>query len=135
MLSNAVLIVEDDASLRPLMVRVLSANGFVALCAATAEEALRLWEDTAKEVPVAIVDLTLPGEISGEVLVQRLKTDNPHLSVVITSGRLAPEELVGCIKDAAYLQKPFMPAELIAVVRAAFAKLLEVNVPPEQSPW
>src|SRR5690349_792080 len=122
MFSNSVLIVEDDDSLRPLIVRVLTANGFVPLCAATGEEALRLWEDTCKGVPVAIVDLTLPGEISGEALVQRLVIDNPNLSVVITSGRLAPEDLKH-FGNAAYLQKPFMPSELIALVRAAFAKV------------
>ena len=80
MFSNSVLVVEDDPSLGPLIQRVLSINGFRAICATSAAEALHLWQEAEQQLPVALVDLTLPGGMSGEVLVRRLKSDKPSLT-------------------------------------------------------
>src|SRR5690349_11976795 len=113
MCTNYVLVVEDDPCLRPLIQSVLRANGFYPHCAAHAAEALSVWEETGQSIPVALVDLTLPGAMTGEELVQHLKAQNPRLSLVITSGRLPPEELLRRLPNTGYLQKPFMPAELL----------------------
>src|SRR5262249_16135680 len=89
MLTKTVLVVEDDPGLRPLIQRVLGANEIQALCAATAHEALRIWEQTGKAIPVALVDLTLPDAISGEALARKLQADSPKLRIVLTSGQLS----------------------------------------------
>jgi len=125
MRSNYVLVVEDDPCLRPLIQAVLSANGFDPRCAANAAEALSVSEQTGKTLQVALVDLTLPGAMTGEELIEQLKGQNPNLSLVITSGRLPPEDLLERLRDAAYLQKPFLPSELLRAVRTAFKKVSE----------
>jgi len=123
MLTNSVLVVEDDAGLRPLVQRVLSTHGYLPLCAATASEALELWYQSGKTIRVALLDLTLPGEMSGEELAKKLKLDRPDLGLIITSGFLSPDALLSVLGSPSYLQKPFMPAELLRVVQEAFSKL------------
>src|SRR5688572_12383502 len=85
MFSNSVLVVEDDPYLGPLLVRLLLGQGFRVYSATTAAEALQVWNETGQAVPVAIVDLTLPGGVSGEILARQLKADKPSLNLIVTS--------------------------------------------------
>jgi PAS domain S-box-containing protein len=115
---NSILVVEDDPSLSPLIQSVLRTHGFQALCATSAVEALRLWAETDRATPVALIDLGLPGEMSGEALARQLKAEKSSLKVIITSGcPLWPESSIPGLADVTFLQKPFLPADLVRVVR------------------
>jgi DNA-binding response OmpR family regulator len=123
MLSNSVLVVEDDPVLGELLESILRRSGFGVLLAADAMEAIRIWEETEAGVPVALLDLTLPGAMNGASLAVRFKSDAPSLNVIMMSGRFMDSDLVQeRITDAVFLQKPFSASDLVRIVRSTFER-------------
>jgi DNA-binding response OmpR family regulator len=121
MLSNTILVVEDDPGLAPLVQRVLRDAGFFVLWAPTAVEALNMWAAASSVVPVVLIDLNLPGEFNGKSIAKQLKADNPATNIILTTAQAArrspsPKKL-NVVFD--YLEKPFSAAELLEVVRRA----------------
>jgi CheY-like chemotaxis protein len=118
---KSVLVVEDDPALGHLLRLLLIANGFQVLFAETAEKALTLWIESGRSVRVALIDLNLPGEMNGDELVQRLKFENPALKIIVMSGSIPPYfESLAALHSLDLLQKPFLPAQLLYVIRQAF---------------
>lgn len=114
------LVVDDEASVRLVLRRLLGRHGWTVAEAASGEEALSMLDDDARCIDAAIVDLHLPG-LSGTALCQRIVGRRPELAgrLVIASGdavlaTAALRQLDGCRA----LGKPFELAELDAVVRA-----------------
>lgn len=115
-----VLIVEDEA----VILRLLEVNfrlaGFEVETAARGEEAL---EKAAADPPdVAILDIMLPG-LSGLEVCERLRATpkTATVPIVVLSARTQDEdrERSYALGVAAYVTKPFEPAELVEVVRRA----------------
>jgi DNA-binding NtrC family response regulator len=129
MFSNCVLMVEDDPNLGPLVRKVLETNGYRVFSAASTGEALRIWAQTNHGIQVALVDLTLSGQMTGEPLARQLRSDNPSLRVILTSGRMLwPDRPLERLSYFAFLPKPFLPSDLLRLVQRAFA-----NIPVDQS--
>jgi CheY-like chemotaxis protein len=124
LLSNkpTILMVEDEAGVRGLLRTVLERTGHRILEAGSAKEAIRLWQDHCEEVSLAILDMRIPGGMSGAELANQLKVRRPQLRFVYISGyglRFAQEW--GLPLDAVFLQKPFPPAKLINAVQTTLA--------------
>ncbi|HEY0880772.1 MAG TPA: ATP-binding protein, partial [Archangium sp.] len=85
---SMVLVVDDDADVRSLMVRLIAAEGFQVLSAADADQALAL-SLSLSELPVLVTDVMLPGK-DGLWLAHRLFERFPSLKVVLVSG-FAPD--------------------------------------------
>src|SRR5262245_17500191 len=77
------LIVDDDGQLRETLARRFQRQGMTVTSAASAEEALAKATDLRWDV--ALVDLHLPG-ISGVDLLEKLKTQQPELEVLLLTG-------------------------------------------------
>jgi len=115
--SETILVVEEQAPVRNLMVTVLRGLGYSVLQAA---DAVRAEEEAAAHE--GAIDLLLtsmqPGSLSGPALAQRLVADRPRLRVLCISGHADQATLVGVISSrVAFLHKPFTPAVLGASVR------------------
>src|SRR5687768_9753622 len=81
--SPKVLIVEDEARLRELLLRVLPGWGFEAVAARSAEEAMRL---AAADPPdIVLLDLNLPGE-GGLDFFRRLRDRWPGVQGIVQTG-------------------------------------------------
>lgn len=78
-----VLLVDDEARLRDVLLRSIRSLGHDAAGAGTAEEALRLM--AAQPRDVAIVDLNLPG-MSGMDLFAELRRRHPATQVIVLTG-------------------------------------------------
>ncbi len=113
-----VMLVEDDASVRRLSQRSLESHGYVVLPAASGPEALKLVDELPLGVDILVTDVIMP-EISGSELAAKIRSRWPETRVLFMSGYTddavvrhgVQEELV------AFLQKPFIPSELIEKVR------------------
>jgi DNA-binding NtrC family response regulator len=79
----SVLVVEDEARLRELLLRAIPQMGFAPAGARSAEEALRLMEKSPS--PIMLLDLNLPG-MSGMELFGLLRQRWPQTQVVILTG-------------------------------------------------
>ncbi|MFZ5444314.1 MAG: ATP-binding protein [Myxococcota bacterium] len=114
-----VLVVDDDADVRALMVRLISQEGFQVLSAANADQALAM-ALTLSALPVLVTDVMLPGR-DGVWLAKRLIDRFPGLQVVMVSGFAPdPQGTMRLIDEGArFLQKPFAPGALVQAIREA----------------
>jgi two-component system cell cycle sensor histidine kinase/response regulator CckA len=113
-----VLLVEDEDGVRGLGLLGLQTNGYTALAAGDAKEALRLVEQQQGRIDLLVTDVVMPG-ISGPALAEALKLRIPHLKVLFCSG-YTDDAVVrhGLVQEkVAFLQKPYSPLTLARKVR------------------
>ena len=80
-----VLVVEDDAKVRDLAVKVITSLGYTVCAAADGTIALDMIEK-APDIDVMLTDVMLPGGMSGRELAERVATRRPELKVIYASG-------------------------------------------------
>jgi two-component system, OmpR family, response regulator len=115
--ASRLLIVEDDAELRGVLVRGLDEEGFSTRAVGTGRELL---ESIDRDVPdLLVVDIGLP-DADGRDLVQALRARGVQTPVLFLTAREAlTDRLTGFSAGGDdYLTKPFALAELAARVRA-----------------
>ncbi|MDO9709638.1 hybrid sensor histidine kinase/response regulator [Paracraurococcus lichenis] len=88
-----VLLVEDSAFFRNMVVPALGAAGYVVTAVSDAEEALRL-RDGGAGFDAILSDITMPG-MDGFALARALRQDGPwrDLPLIALTGRAAPEDV------------------------------------------
>jgi two-component system cell cycle sensor histidine kinase/response regulator CckA len=119
--SATILVVEDEALIRQMVVRSLRRLGYRVLEVENGAEALEMWADEQGRVDLVLTDMVMPGGLSGIDLSRQLQRMKPDLKVVIMSGyatRLVGDESV-LTRDIEFLSKPFSLATLGEVVRRA----------------
>jgi DNA-binding response OmpR family regulator len=113
-----VLVVDDDAAMRDLVTTSMERAGFACRSAASAQDAVKIFE---RERPsIAILDVDLSGGGCGYELLREFRAAESELPVIFLSGaRPEPSDRVtGLLLGADdYMVKPFSPDELIARVR------------------
>jgi CheY-like chemotaxis protein len=115
---ETILLVEDDETVRNLTATILRAHGFVAVEAASGEEAETLMAQDGHRIDLVLSDIVLSG-ISGPQMIERLRRTWPSLRVVFMSG-YADDAVVrhGLLeREVAFIQKPFVPDALLRKVR------------------
>jgi CheY-like chemotaxis protein len=112
-----ILVVEDEALVRMMLVDVLDDAGFNVIEAAHADEALHILA-AVPDVQVVVTDVEMPrGSINGFELARRVREDRQDVGVLISSGRVAP--VSGDLPEGAYfVEKPVRPERLLELVRA-----------------
>ena len=115
-----VLVVEDDAEARAVLVRELGSRGYRTQEAADGRSALERWE--ASRPDVVLLDLGLP-DVDGLDVIRRIRRD-AMTPIVILSGRYAEREKVEALDRGAddYVTKPFGLDELHARLRVALRR-------------
>jgi two-component system, cell cycle sensor histidine kinase and response regulator CckA len=116
--AETILLVEDEARVRKLIVDVLSSHGYNVVEATRGEEAIRLCKEHNGKIDLAVVDVVMP-EMSGPGVVKEIAQLCPDVRVLYISG-YTDEAIVhhGIPQSgAAFLQKPFMPNALAHKVR------------------
>jgi two-component system nitrogen regulation response regulator NtrX len=111
----AILIVDDEQSIRRSVGDILEDEGYRARAAADGEEALR---SIALEPPdLVLLDVAMPGRDGVEVL-ELLRRERPELPVVMMSGHSTIETAVRATKAGAYdfLEKPLSYDKLLLCV-------------------
>lgn len=116
--SESVLVVEDDPSLRSLLVRCLRSKGFDVRSAPNGIRARELFEGPGREGFDALIsDVVMPG-VSGFELSLEFRRCYPGAAVLLISGYSAGE--FDPVPDGCqFLAKPFSPAELVSALRGA----------------
>ena len=121
--SAKVLLAEDDDALRRLMGQALVRNGFRVLEAASGERALELARNFDGTIDILVSDVVIP-VVSGRELAITLRAANENLRVLLVSGIVDAEILVGLPGgSSSFLAKPFRPSELIHEVHALLSRV------------
>ena len=112
-----ILVVEDEARLARLVVRVLGEEGYAAEAASDGRSALA--RVLAEPFDLLVVDWMLP-DLDGVQVVRRLRTAEVNVPVLMLTARDQIEDRVEGLDAGAddYLPKPFAFPELLARVRA-----------------
>lgn len=117
--SHWVLVVDDEESMRRVIIEVLSLQGLRGVSAEDGEAALRALDANASEPLVVISDVLMPG-MDGLTLARKLRGRLKRSTIVLMSGHLAdtswwPADL----RELQFLAKPFQLSALNALVHAA----------------
>jgi PAS domain S-box-containing protein len=114
---GAILLVEDQESVRRLISSVLQSSGYHVTEAGSGPEALDLADSQVRSIDLLIADVVMPG-MSGKELATRLTARRKGLRVLFISGYASNEIMrEGVVEPGvAFLQKPFTPAQLAARV-------------------
>jgi CheY-like chemotaxis protein len=110
--NRVVLVVEDEARLRKVAVKMLDRLGLQSLQAETAKDALELLADT--HVDVLFTDIELPGGMSGTELADVANHLYPELKVLFTTGYAREMTLHegGLHERVPWLLKPYSHQDL-----------------------
>jgi len=113
----AILVVDDDAPIRRMLERTLTAEGYAVESAADGGEALAAVERAVPDL--VVLDVAMPG-LDGLSVCRRLRRAGLGLPVLLLTARDAVSDRVAGLDAGAddYLVKPFAPEELLARVRA-----------------
>ena len=126
-----VLVVDDDAELRGLVVGFLQGNG---LTAAGAKDGPAMQAALSEGgFDLVVLDLMLPGE-DGLSLLRRLRAHSSLPVIMLTAKGEEADRIAGLETGADdYLAKPFNPRELLARIRAVLRRGSAVAPEPDAS--
>jgi CheY-like chemotaxis protein len=123
--NETLLIVEDDATVRAVVVNLLKQHGYRIYEAVNGQGALELWEECGVETDILITDMVMPGGVPGHELAQQLLLKKPSLKVIYTSG-YSPEIFRGDFvlpHGVDFLRKPYRAEELLNAIRSALSSV------------
>ena len=115
-----ILAVEDQKEVREFTTQVLGENGYVVFEAATAKEALEIFERENGAFHLVFSDVVLPDR-SGLELVEELRARKGELGVVLSSGYTGERSHRQKIHERGFrfLQKPYALPDLFRILREA----------------
>jgi two-component system, cell cycle sensor histidine kinase and response regulator CckA len=118
--TETVLLVDDEESLRGVVVDLLSQLGYHMLSAASGEEAIKLAREYSAKIDLLLTDVVMDG-LPGPELAEVLLQSRPEMKVVFISGFADGSIAPNCVlkPGTVLVQKPF-------TIRILSAKLREV---------
>lgn len=121
--SRAVLVVDDDESIRNIVQCALRAQKYRVVTACDGTEAIELYARSPGETGVVILDLIMP-RMNGQQTLHNLKSLDPEVRVIIMTGHQPPDlhEILTDPSVRGYLPKPFSMKALTESVAAAMVR-------------
>lgn len=115
------LVVDDEAPIRNVLVRLLKSQGYVCREAASGRQALELLE--REPADLVLSDIYMP-EMDGMQLLAEVRKRWPDIGVLMVTAVTDVRTAVACLNQGAldYLGKPFQIEEAVARVRQALEK-------------
>ncbi len=114
---ETILVVEDDESLRKMMVTLLESAGYKVLDTGTAESAVRIAQSAKEPLHMLLTDVLLP-DLNGVELSALLRMSRPELRVLLISGYTG--ELIAQYKamdpGVRLIEKPFTRRALLTAI-------------------
>ena len=104
-----ILIVDDEPNIIKVLSGILQDENHIVYPADNADEAIQFL--STNDIDIAFFDVWLP-DMDGLKLLEKIKSDNIEIEVIMISGHASIDVAVKCTKLGAYdfLEKPFKPA-------------------------
>jgi PAS domain S-box-containing protein len=120
--TGTILLVEDEEVLRLAVSKALRKRGFSVLEACDGSTAMDLIRTHANDIDVIVLDVTLPGMSSREILEETGRI-RPELKVILTSayGKETATAAVAGLQVERFIRKPFQFAELVGELQNALS--------------
>lgn len=118
--TEAILLVEDDPVLRQAGKRLLEARGYTVIAAQDGLEALGILRQRPGDVDLVVTDVVMP-RMGGPELYDAARREGLATPFLFTSGHSdqVRRSRAGLDPAAAFVEKPWLPAEFLGRVRQA----------------
>lgn len=109
--------VEDEQDLSEIIKKYLEKEGFAVKVFSNGEDAIKHASD---DVDLWVLDIMLPGDISGYDLIKEIKEKKPNTAVIFASARDHELDKIQGLEMGSddYIAKPYSPRELILRIKA-----------------
>jgi two-component system, cell cycle sensor histidine kinase and response regulator CckA len=114
---ETILLVDDEQSVRAIVLKILRRARYNVLEAENGEAALRIAETHPGKIDLVLTDMFMPG-LRGPEVVERLAPTRPGLRALFMSGYADQDARTGVPPGANFLNKPFSGQELAKAVEA-----------------
>jgi two-component system cell cycle sensor histidine kinase/response regulator CckA len=121
--SKTILLVDDEQSVRAIVLKILRRANYNVLEAENGEAALKISDSHPEKIDLLLSDMYMPG-LRGPEVAEALAPKRPGIRVLFMSGYADQDSRSGVPLGANFLNKPFSGKELAAAVEAA------LNGPP-----
>lgn len=112
-----ILLVDDEQSVRSIVLKILRRASYNVLEAENGGAALKLAESYPGPIDLVITDMYMPG-LRGPEVAARLAATRPGLRVLFMSGYADQDARTGVPEGANFLNKPFSGSDLAKTVEA-----------------
>ena len=130
-MNQKILVIEDDASIRELVVWNLSEEGYECVCAADGRDGIEAVKREAADL--VLLDIMLPG-MDGFELIKSIRTDGIQTPVIMLTAKGEETDKVIGLEFGAddYITKPFGVRELKARIKAVLRRYHGEDVVPAE---
>jgi two-component system, cell cycle sensor histidine kinase and response regulator CckA len=121
-----ILVVDDEVSVRQLLVRQLRSENYDVLEAGYGLEALEVARSSSEPIDLVLSDIVMPGMIGTE-LAERLLAEHPGIRVVLMSAHAIGSWVAPRLQphDVPLLAKPFDGRKMLAFVELVLSRTPE----------
>ena len=119
---KSVLVIEDEENMVYLLRKAFLRNKCGLFVALDGEQAMAVYQNHKDEIGVVLLDIGLPKH-SGWDIVLRIKEQNPHVRIFVTSGYLEPDikSKMDRAGVEAFIQKPYNPGDVVEMLCSSLA--------------
>ena len=116
----AILVVDDELSMREFLKILLEKEGYEVSTASEANSAIELIKN--QNFDLVISDIKMPG-MGGLTLLEKIKEINSALPVIMITAFASPDNAVTAMRSGAfdYITKPFKVDEIIKIIKSAIS--------------
>ena len=124
-MGKRILIAEDEKAIREFVVINLQRAGYETVEAGSGDEALALYNRDGGRFDMAVLDIMMPGQLSGLDVCKELRRKSGNIGIIMLSARAQEMDKVSGLMMGAddYVTKPFSPSELVARVDAVYRRV------------
>ena len=112
---TTILVVEDEAIVRNLLVEELQDVGYDVIAVDAGEPALAILQDRQHEIDWLFTDIRLPGVIDGWRVADEFRLTHPFRPVVYATAYASAQERQ--LQGSYFFRKPYRPAQVVAAFR------------------
>jgi len=117
-----VLVMDDEEDIRDVTQAILEEAGYSVESVANGSEAIDLYlqrKEQGTPFSAVILDLTIPGGVGGKEVIEKLRSFDPDLKAIVSSG-YSTDPIMANYRDygfSAVLSKPYRTQEMIEILR------------------
>jgi two-component system, chemotaxis family, CheB/CheR fusion protein len=115
-----VLVIDDEVGIRSLLQHALEELGYTVLTAEHGAQGLELFERSADEIILVLIDIVMP-VLDGAETAIRIREQNSEVPILITSG-IGDDDALRRFEDvriSGFVPKPFAPEQLAQAIAVA----------------
>jgi CheY-like chemotaxis protein len=118
---TTILIVEDEAVVRDVLVTELEEVGYKVIAVDSGEEALSILQNDKQQIDWLFTDIRLPGVVDGWRVADEFRLSHPLRPVVYATGHMPeePRQLHGSF----FFRKPYRASQIVAAFHRLNADL------------